>query len=229
VWPELKAQLPEWLKLPKTLHERVHELAQASRTQEQINETYGAIHYHLAGRIERLEEDRTKAIEERSKLSLRITSIDQTLQEIPNHVKRQVELTELIQGMRDCLNAYADIRSLYPDSPLATKPFATGWRPSRPDQDVDKETREADHWANRLEGVIERERNFISKWSIPVFNQELNDLLTWVGTWKVNRHDTSATQLAKAMALNYNGLLTQRDSYAATLAAAAGNAKATTS
>lgn len=67
-WPELMTKLPVWLKVPKTPHERLHDLDE--RCTKFKDET-GRLHDINAERIGTLESDRTTAITECSALASR--------------------------------------------------------------------------------------------------------------------------------------------------------------
>lgn len=92
-----------------------------------------------------------------------------------------------------------------------------------PSQQVDIETREADRWAKSLERLVKRAQIFTSRWNIPVFT---GDLFAWVGTWYVNRHETSGAQLEGAMVSFLTQLLEMRNSYAASWEVETGRANA---
>jgi hypothetical protein len=150
-----------------------------------------------------------------SDLEEALAAVRSMVQGFPNHAIRQMELTELIQGLRLCFGQYLELRALYPDHPAATLPFATGWRPSRPDQELDEITRRYEQWARRLGDEVERAKGFQSKWRVSLPS---TPLLPWVSTWCVNRHDTEASDLIRAMAEYSDSLANTRGDYAATAA-----------
>jgi hypothetical protein len=77
IWPEIKHLIP---KLPKNVHERIHELdwrcTEMARLQSEINDAHGTLHAGLQEWVSKLADDRTKAIGERSDLSSRISRIE---------------------------------------------------------------------------------------------------------------------------------------------------------
>lgn len=79
VWPDLKRKL-HWIKLPPTLHERVHILDERVSglfgLQDKVNELTHKAHTSYDEQLGRLAVDRTKAIEEHSNLSLRVRGVE---------------------------------------------------------------------------------------------------------------------------------------------------------
>jgi hypothetical protein len=236
-------------RLPSFLTQVV--FTEYARLQGQVEQTNNQFRKNFSERIATLENDRTKAIGERSKLGLRISDVERkgdssigdiqglnlraeehkawirdvelsvvalrpVVRGFSRYLMRETELTDLIHGIRACIAEHQDLRAFYPDHPAVTKPFATSWRPSRPEQRADESTKRCDRWARHLESHIERVNLFRSKWNVPPVVPE-ETLVGWVTTWWTNRHDDGSTKLIEAMGEHLNKLLTMRDGYAADL------------
>jgi hypothetical protein len=153
----------------------------------------------------------------------RIVTLSSALKDFPQYVVRQNELTELIQIVRSCSDEYQDLRALYQDHPAATKPFASAWRRSRPEEQADGATKHFERWAAHMERYVRGYDAFSDKW---IALRDRPEFWGWVTNWRVNRHDTDATKLTRTMMDHLGVLMNTRDGYAADLEKAIGNPSA---
>ena len=202
-------------------------LREGLEKQNRINEGVAGIYGNHGERIGTLEDDRTKAIAERGALDRKTNAIVTILgARLPQQMLRQGELTELLLENRSCCQEYMDLRAIYPDHLASSKPFARGWRPSRPEQEIDEVTRHYEQWARHMEYHMNRLQSFSEKWDI---YQTKPEIFGWVKHWFVNSHDKDGQVVVSAIADVMRDLANLRERYAADLERAAGQLSTTIS
>jgi hypothetical protein len=189
-------------------------LTTAIKKQNEIYDVLGERQTNASERVTILEDDRSKAIRERSAIEIRIASLSKVLQDIPSHVLRQNEFTELLLENRSCCIEYIDLRAIYPNHPAASKPFAWGWRPSRPEQDVDEVTKYYEQWAKHMEYHMNRVEALSDKWDV---YRTRAVIFGWVKHWLVNGHDADGETTVSAISDLMRDIWGLRERYAADL------------
>jgi hypothetical protein len=229
-WSELSNRMPSWLRF-RTIHERVHELEHSVNAHEAA---CTEVHDGFETRIKDSEKNHqrfmewvTQARNFNSNTQDRLDKLQRLMASaFSKHVVRESELTELAIEIRSCTAEYMDLRALYPEHPAATKPFATSWRRSRPEEPADDATRHFERWAIHMEHYVRVYDAFSDKWNAL---RERPAFWGWVTNWLVNRHDRDALELISAMTTHLNVLVNTRQNYAADLERAIGIPRVTIS
>ena len=241
VWPELRPRFAARLKIPKTTQQRVKEveerltaldhvasesqdikegLRQALNLQNQFAAETGKINNNFAERIKTLEGDRTKAIEERSEISLRIhqlgtrtRSLEGILQSSSTFCRYLFDINELLRQAEDNITTLRRMMDMYGDlSPVVRQPFSA-WRlpPHSLDPAEDDSIRDGERWARSLEEYVTRAQGFSQGWYGDFF---YGDLINYVTTWRTTNRDTTADDLLKILMDHRETLLKLRKDYA---------------
>ena len=132
LWPEWKSRLPPWVKLPMTLHEKVHALEtnfkEALSLQGTFNDGLRTVHDNFSERIKTLERDRTGAIGERSGLKLRTSTLERILLELPTYLRFEMAVGDLKARVGQAIEDFLGVQSMYGQSQPVLQPFSA-WRP----------------------------------------------------------------------------------------------------